>query len=86
MEEITTADQIQLGDIIKCICEQGCIKPDTCQHSCPKDVCNPTPQGTWEKVLEIAIIPSVCNKWFYFKLTHNKEFGAWSKACIIRYT
>lgn len=85
MEEFTTADLVRPGDIIKCICEQGCIKPDTCQNFCPKNACDPTPQGTWEKVLTVAIQPATNSDWFYFGLTNNKEFGVWGKNLIIRY-
>jgi hypothetical protein len=86
MEEFVTADLLKPGDIIKCICEQGCVKPDTCQQMhCKNDPCNTTPQGTWEKVLHVAIQPATNSDWFYFTLTHNKEFGTWGKNLVIRF-
>lgn len=86
MEEFTTADLVRTGDIIKCICEQGCVKPDTCQQMhCANDPCNTTPQGTWEKVLHVAVQPATNSDWLYFSLTHNKEFGTWGKNLVIRF-
>lgn len=84
MEQFTTADQIRLGDIIKCVCEQGCAKPDTCPYYCKPNPCNPNP-FTWEKVLEISLQPATNNTWFYFGLTNNKQFGVWGRSLIIRY-
>jgi hypothetical protein len=85
MEEMTTADLIQPGDIIKCICEQGCNKPDSCYGNfCKANPCDSTPQGTWEKVLHISTQPSINAVWFYFSLTNNKEFGVWGKNLVIK--
>jgi len=84
MEEIVGAELIQVGDLIKCICEAGCIKPDGCQNFCKKNPCDTSNEGTWEKVLRIQYQPSVQFTWIYFTLTHNKEFGVWSKQAIIR--
>jgi len=84
-EEYTTADQIKLGDTIKCICEQGCYKADTCVNYCKPNPCDPKPQGTWEKILEIALQPATNNTWFYFSLTNNKQFGLWGQQLVIRY-
>jgi len=81
--ETVPADLINVGDIIQCICEQGCTRPGQCQQHCNKNTCNPI-QGTWEKVLRIDYQPSVQFTWLYFTLTHNKEFGVWSKQAIVR--
>ncbi len=83
-QEYTTADQIRLGDIIRCVCEQGCSKPTACYNDCPANPCNPNPQ-TWEQVLEIALQPATNNTWFYFSLTHDKQFGVWGRSLVIRY-
>ena len=86
MEIFTTADQVQPGDIIKCICEQGCVKPDKCPMNCvTNNPCNNPPQGTWEKVLNIAIQPATNSDWFYFDLTNNKQFGTWGKNLVIKW-
>ncbi len=86
MEEFTIAALVKPGDIIKCICEQGCVKPDSCaQMHCNKDVCNNTPVSTWEKVINIRIQPATNSDWFYFDLTNNKQFGTWGKNLIIKW-
>lgn len=85
MESFSTADQIKPGDIIKCICEQGCIKPDGCQNHCKTNVCTNTPEQSWEKVLHIHRQPAVLNTWIYFSLTHDKQFGVWANTLIIKY-
>lgn len=86
METFTTADSVKVGDIIQCVCEQGCKKAGSCQNFCQKgNSCNTAPQGTWEKVLHIHYQPALQNNWIYFNLTNNREFGAWSKTEIIKW-
>lgn len=98
MEETVPAYQIAVGDIIKCICQQGCVRPDQCQNPCPSSCtgtgiscgcistnCGNAPKGKWERVLRIQAQPSVQYNWIHFSLTHDKGFGVWDSQAIIRY-
>lgn len=85
MEEFITANLVQLGNIINCVCEQGCFKAGQCQNYCKKNACDTTPEGTWEKVLVIHRQPALQDDWVYFTLTNNKEFGAWGNSLVIRF-
>lgn len=84
MEEFIVADAVQVGDVIKCVCSQGCIRPFECQTAvCATNTC--ANLIIWETVIDILYQPIPTGPiWIYFYLTHDKVFGAWNKALLTK--
>jgi len=82
METVVPAKQIQIGDIIQCICAQGCIKPESCVMHCNNNLCNP--QIPLERVTLIRTQATARQTWIYFTLTNNKRWGTWADSAVTR--